>query len=295
MRILHLDAGREMRGGQWQVLRLMEGLAAAGIESTLLAREGAPLFDAARKQGWRVQPLGLTRAVLLARRHDLVHAHDARTHTLAMLLRGRPLVVARRVAFPVGSRWKYGRASAYIAVSEYVKSILIEGGVPAEKIFVVYDGVPSLGQALPPGHRIVTLANAHDPAKGAPLAAEAARIAGVELVPSADLEADLLHASLFVYITHSEGLGSAALLAMSAGVPVIASKTGGLPEVVRHGETGLLVDNDPCAIAAAIRQLVDDPDLAHRMGAEGRRAVMANFTVDHMVRRTIEVYRRVLA
>ena len=40
MRILHLDAGREMRGGQWQVLRLIEGLAAAGVESTLLARRG---------------------------------------------------------------------------------------------------------------------------------------------------------------------------------------------------------------------------------------------------------------
>ena len=63
MRILHLDAGREMRGGQWQVLRLIEGLAAAGVESTLLAREDAPLFTAARKLGWRVQPLGITRAL----------------------------------------------------------------------------------------------------------------------------------------------------------------------------------------------------------------------------------------
>ena len=41
MRILHLDAGREMRGGQWQVLRLIQGLAAAGVESTLLARRHA--------------------------------------------------------------------------------------------------------------------------------------------------------------------------------------------------------------------------------------------------------------
>ena len=53
-----------MRGGQWQVLRLIEGLAAAGVESTLLARQDAPLFAAARKQGWRVEPLGgLTRAL----------------------------------------------------------------------------------------------------------------------------------------------------------------------------------------------------------------------------------------
>src|SRR3954454_18456477 len=144
MRILHLDAGREMRGGQWQVLRLIEGLAAQHVESTLLARKDAPLYVAARKQGWRVEPLGLTSAVRELRSHDLVHAHDARTHTLGTLLRARPLVVARRVAFPVGSRWKYGKARRYIAVSEFVKGVLIEGGVPKAKISVVYDGVPVL-------------------------------------------------------------------------------------------------------------------------------------------------------
>ena len=293
MRILHLDAGREMRGGQWQVLRLIEGLAAAGLESTLLAREGAPLFTAAYKQGWRVQPLSLPRAVMHSRRHDLIHAHDARTHTLGAIVHGPPLVVARRVAFPVGSRWKYGRAAKYIAVSEFVKAVLIAGGVPEEKISVVYDGVPVLEQAQ--GDRILTLANAEDPAKGAPLAAEAAQLAGVELTPSKSLEADILSARLFVYMTYSEGLGSAALLAMSAGVPVIASNVGGLGEAVRHGETGLLVENEPAAIAAAIRQLAGDRELARSMGAAGRRAVMASFTVDHMVRRTMEVYRQVLA
>src|ERR1019366_764425 len=111
MRILHLDAGKEMRGGQWQALRLVEGLAAAGVESTLLARRGGapfeaprprglrvepwgpggtqllarrggPLFEAARQRGLRVEPWGLVRTMLLARRHDLVHAHDGRSHTL---------------------------------------------------------------------------------------------------------------------------------------------------------------------------------------------------------------------
>src|SRR5206468_6279627 len=102
------------------------------------------LYVAGRRQGWRVEPLGLTRAVLELRSHDLVHAHDARTHTMGTLLRGRPLVVARRVAFPVGSKWKYGAARRYIAVSEFVKGVLIAGGVDASKISVVYDGVPVL-------------------------------------------------------------------------------------------------------------------------------------------------------
>jgi len=142
-----------MRGGQWQVLRLIAGLSSAGIESTLLARAEGPLFAAAHKEGWRVEPIGLTRAVRELRGHDLIHAHDARSHTMATLLRSRPLVVARRVAFPVGSRWKYGKARRYIAVSEFVKGVLIEGGVAPGDILVT-DGVDKLQDGTSVTYRI---------------------------------------------------------------------------------------------------------------------------------------------
>jgi len=292
MRVLHLDAGKEMRGGQWQVLRLIEGLRAEGVDSTLLARPASPLFGAAVERGWRVEPLGYVRAAMQAGRHDLVHAHDARSHTIAAVFPGPPLVVARRVAFPIRSRWKYRRANRYIAVSEFVKSVLADGGIREDRISVVYDGVPVLPESG--GSAVLVPANADDPAKGADLAAEAARLAGVEVTASTNLETDLAKAAVFLYVTRSEGLGSAALLAMSAGVAVIASKVGGLAEVVQHGETGLLVENDAAAIAAALRQLAGDPALARRMGEAGRRRVIANFTVDRMVRRTMEVYRQVL-
>src|SRR5262245_26513615 len=140
MRVLHLDSGKEMRGGQWQVLHLLEGLAVSGIETTLLARAGAPLFAAAQKRGWHVQPLSAMQALTVSGGHDLVHAHDARSHTLAAIMGRPPLIVSRRVAFPIRSRWKYNRAARYIAVSECVKSVLIAGGVAAERIEVVYDG-----------------------------------------------------------------------------------------------------------------------------------------------------------
>src|SRR5579871_1240702 len=123
MKILHLEGGREMRGGQWQVLRLIEGLTAAGVECTLLARPAAPLFEMARRNGWRVEPLGLLRTLDLARRHDLVHTHDARSHTLALPARRAPLVVSRRVAFPISAPWKYRRARSFIAVSQHVRSV----------------------------------------------------------------------------------------------------------------------------------------------------------------------------
>ena len=293
MRVLHLDSGREMRGGQWQALRLIEGLAASGVQSTLLARSDAPLFDMARKRGLRVEPVGLTRVALHSRRHNLVHAHDARSHTLAVLAAGAPLVVSRRVAFPLKSLWKYARPRRFLAVSEFVRGVLMAGGITAEKIDVVYDGVPLLEPAA--GDTIVAPANAADPEKGASLAREAARLAGVELLFSTDLERDLRHAGLLVYVTHCEGLGSGVLLAMSAGVPVIASNVGGLREVVRHGESGLLAENTPESIAAAINALRGDPELAHRMGEAARQAVRDRFTVECMVSHTMEVYRRVLA
>lgn len=293
MRILHLDAGREMRGGQWQVLRLIELLAAKGVESTLLARQGFPLFDAARRQGWRVEPIGLTRAVMLARNHDLMHAHDAHSHTLGAIVRGRPLVVSRRVAFAIGtgrvsSRWKYGRATHYIAVSEFVKGVLVDGGVAAEKISVVYDGTPLLEPTIQ-GQDVLALQ------KATTLATEAAALAGVQVKISSDLERDLASARLFVYITHSEGLGSGVLLAMSAGVPVVASRIGGLSEVIEQGVNGLLVENTAAAIAAGIRELWERPELACKLGQAGRRTVKERFTLERMAGQTMEVYRQVLA
>ena len=292
MRILHLDAGREMRGGQWQVLRLLEGLRAAGVESMLLARGGGPLFRMAREHGLHAEPLGFARVLSLARGQDLVHAHDARTHTIAAVAMAKPLVVSRRVAFEIGSAWKYARAQHYIAVSDFVKFVLVRGGIPAEKISVIYDGVPVLGPSQ--GDAIIAPANAGDPRKGSGVALEAALRAGVDLRLSDALERDLREAGMFVYITHSEGLGSGALLAMSAGVPVIASRVGGLPEIIEDGCTGLLVENEAAAIAAAIRRLRGDPELARRIGAAARRRVAENFTVDRMVSRTMEVYSQVL-
>ena len=281
MRILHLDAGREMRGGQWQVLRLVEGLAAAGVESTLLARRDAPLYVAARKHGWRVEPLGVTRALGCLRGHQLIHAHDARSHSLGAFLRGRPLVVSRRVSFPVCSGWKYGRARRYLAVSEFVKKVLMQGGVPEEKISVVYDGVPVL--EVSHGKQVLGLEK------------DSGLLAHMGLKMVSNLEEEIPGAAILVYVTNSEGLGSGALLAMSAAVPVIASNVGGLGEVIRHGENGLLVENDEAAIARAIRILLDNPEQARQIGAAARRTVIERFTVDRMVASTLEAYRRVLA
>jgi hypothetical protein len=293
MLILHLDSGREMRGGQWQVLRLLEGLRRENVDCTLLSPRGSPLWDKARAFDLDVRPLGILAVHQRARQSDLIHAHDARTHTLAAFLGGAPLVVSRRVAFPIRSRWKYRHASRYAAVSQFVKGVLMEGGVPEDKISVVYDGVP-LGELAAGGETVVAPASG-DPRKGTALALESTRRAGVDLLLSRDLESDLAGAGLFLYLTRSEGLGSAILMAMAAGVPVVASNVGGIPEILRHRENGWLAENEPEPIAAAIRELLSDRALARALAARARQTVAEKFSLDQMIHNTIHVYRQVLS
>lgn len=286
MRILHLDSGREMRGGQWQVLRLIRGLRAAGWEPVLRCRSGSPLLERAKAEGFNVDRLGM-----FLPKCDLIHAHDARSHAIAAFSRG-PLVVSRRVAFPIGSRWKsrwkYSRANRFIAVSACVANVLRSGGVPESKIAVVPDGVPLLALTAA-GEKLLIPAQKH-----AALAVEAARVAGLPVCISHDLEADLAKARCMLYVTDGEGLGSGVLMAMSAGVPAIASNVGGLREIITDGENGLLVENSVQAIAAAIRRLVGNRDLARQIATNARLTIETRFSEARMVAGTIEVYQRVL-
>jgi len=295
---LHLDTGREMRGGQWQAFYLVEQLAAAGHRATLLARPGSPLLGRALEKGLDARPLRLREFLKLAPSFDLVHAHDARSHTLASLL-PRPFVVSRRVAFPVrgsaASRWKYSRPSRYIAVSNYVKRMLAGSGIAEDKIDVVYDGIP-----LPPAPRFsarktIVAIDSDDPGKGKSLIEDAARKAQINVLFSKNLTADLNGAALFVYISDSEGLGSAVLLAMAAGVPVLASAVGGLPEIVEAGVTGLLTGNSSEQIADGMLRMMADEALRERLGRSGRARVEQAFTTEHMMRNTVRLYEKVLA
>jgi glycogen(starch) synthase len=76
---------------------------------------------------------------------------------------------------------------------------------------------------------------------------------------------------------------------------VIASRIGGLPEIVRHRENGWLAENDPEPVAAAIRELFTDRELAQRLAARGRQTVAEKFSLDQMIDNTIRLYRQVLS
>lgn len=82
-----------------------------------------------------------------------------------------------------------------------------------------------------------------------------------------------------------EGFGIALVEASACGLPVVAGNSGGIPDAVRDGETGFLVPpEDPEAVAAAVRRVLQDADLARRLGAAGRRAVEVHYNWDRVVR-----------
>jgi N-acetyl-alpha-D-glucosaminyl L-malate synthase BshA len=110
------------------------------------------------------------------------------------------------------------------------------------------------------------------------------------------IEEVLVGADLFLLPSETEAFGLAALEAMACEVPVVASRAGGLPEVVVEGETGYLRPvGDVAGMAAAALGLLEDDELRRRMAAAGRRRAVTVFSQDEIVGRYRAIYERVLA
>ena len=136
-----------------------------------------------------------------------------------------------------------------------------------------------------------------------PLRAELEREVGALALESAvhiagfrdDADAILASADVACLSSREEGMGSVLLDALAFGIPIAATRAGGIPEIVVDGECGLLAEpGDPVALGDAIARLLRDKPLAARLGANARaRAEL--YSVDHMTDGTIDVYERVLA
>lgn len=101
---------------------------------------------------------------------------------------------------------------------------------------------------------------------------------------------------LLVHPAYMEGLGVSLLQASAAGVPIVASRAGGIPEAVRDGVNGLLVPpGDADALAQALHRLLDDAPLRRRLGDGGRRLVAEVFSPEAMVAGNLAVYEELLA
>ena len=360
LKTLHIDGERTWRGGEQQALYLTMGLQRRGHEVTIACQPASPLAERAREAGMEVVEVRMRGeadflAVLALRRlirrggFDIVHMHTSHAHALgcvaaALARRGRT-IVSRRVDFGVaknlisGFKYRHG-VDRFIAISEAIKKVLIDGGVAEQRIAVVHSGIdlkrfedvpPScfredLGFA-PDAPVIGNVAHMADhkgqrylmAAMPAVLAAEPrARLVVVgdgELRGALEAqvqELDIGHAvaftgfrtdvpqwldffDVFVMSSHLEGLCTSVLDALAMRRPVVASAAGGLPEIIRHEETGLLVPpKDPEALAQGILRLLRDRDLGRRLAEAGRRRVEGEFSADSMVAGTLAVYDEVV-
>ncbi len=128
------------------------------------------------------------------------------------------------------------------------------------------------------------------------------------MVPRAEAIQLYSHAALFCCPSVYEPFGIINLEAMACETPVVASAVGGIPDVVRHGETGLLVPVEPAGdghygpadpgafagrLAGAMQSLLDDPDRGREMGRRGREVAAALFGWDRVAARVLDLYRSV--
>jgi glycosyltransferase involved in cell wall biosynthesis len=132
------------------------------------------------------------------------------------------------------------------------------------------------------------------------LEAQARRLGIVDRVRFAGHRNDVLRFyavfDVFVMSSKMEGVGGAMLEAMGMGCPVVTTNAGGMPEVVRDGVNGLVVERcDPVALAEGVLRMLRDSELRHRCAAEGRRTLVERFSTTRLVEGTLAVYREALA
>lgn len=163
MRVLHLNTERTWRGGERQTFWLARELRSRGHESWIACRPGFPLDCAAKAVGLptlpvcpvsEADPLAAWRLYrfLRERRIDLLHAHTGHAvglGALATLGTATPFVATRRVDFPLAgnvlSRWKYSRLDRLAVISNAIRTIVMKGGFPEERIAVVPSGIDATG------------------------------------------------------------------------------------------------------------------------------------------------------
>jgi len=201
-----------------------------------------------------------------------------------------------------------------LGIKPDVPTVVYVGRITRQK------GLPYLLRAartLPEQAQLVLLAGAPDTPE---IAAEVQNLADdlkhhrgnvvwiQEMLPKPDVIQVLTHATVFVCPSVYEPMGIVNLEAMACETAVVATATGGIPEVVADGETGLLVPIEQVAdgtgtpvhpgrfvadFAAAMTELIEDPQRAERMGKAGRRRAVEQFSWSRIAEDTMAVYRSV--
>lgn len=367
LKILHIDTEKGFRGGEQQVVNLMEGLQKpGGFEQAALVRKDQKFGEVLKEKGFQVfetdrsKPLpvvGVGDLQNLAKSFspDIVHAHTGNSHTLAYRAYRKtyPIIVTRRVDFPIKQNFlsqnKYlHKCMHYIAISRAIKEILVAGGVNESKIDVIPSGIDPMrlmkdgefpnsvdrktwrekwnatdetfvfgmvgsyvdhkdplnlihaGSVLKNNHpdidfRIALIGDGKLRETLEQKTKEFHLEENVFLTGwQDDVAAPMSGLDVFVMPSKLEGLCTSLIDAQAVGLPCVATRAGGIPDVITDGENGLLVDKkDPNELAQKMIQLAEDKDLQKKLAAKGRENVQAKFTIESMTEAYAELYRKI--
>jgi len=356
--VLHTEASPGLGGQEVRTLDEARWTVERGWRVLLAGQPDGRLLERARAAGLETAPVGMRTAfdpralaalVRLIRRERVrvVHTHssiDAWLGGMAARLCRVPVVRTRHVSIAIRKglnpvyRWLADRV---ITSGEAIRSMVVEVGVPPERVIAIPAGVnlaafpfgaraPETARALglgspvigsvamfrgSKGHALLLQAFAmvreKRPTAGLLLVGDGIRRAWVEQLAR---EANLADAVVFTGFrpdvpallgtmdcfaqasTRTEGVPQALLQAFAAGVPVVASRIGGIPEVVIDGLTGLLVPSESAeALAAGIARVLDDPETAAQRARAARALVETRHSHVQAIDRLLRVYAELLA
>jgi glycosyltransferase involved in cell wall biosynthesis len=346
MRVLHVETGMHLYGGALQVLYLLKGLAKQDkMENILVCPQSSAIGKAATNHvsGLYAIPMRgdldiffIPRLVGLIKREkpDFIHLHSRRGADvlggLAGKLSGKRCLLTRRVDNPEPRLWaalKYRLYDHIITISQGIKKVLIEEGVPAGKITCVRSAVDINHYSTPCDlawfHKEFAL---EDNILACAVVAQFIERKGhrylLEAIPLIlrdqpharflffgkgpmekvifagfrdDLDRILGCLDLLIHPALMEGLGVSLLQAAAAGVPIVGTRAGGIPEIVRDGVNGYLLPpaDVPSIVEASVRILADR-ELALQLGDGGRKITAEHFSIESMVEGNLNVYREMM-
>jgi glycosyltransferase involved in cell wall biosynthesis len=341
----------------------MGGLVSEGVEVEMAAPRGSEIERRTSGLGVRFHPLSIgggmdvvsawrLRSVVKRGRFDIIHSHASHAHSVSFMACAvlpaseRPFqVVSRRVDFAVAtnsfSGMKYRRgADLYLAISNGVSKVLVDCGIPTEKIRLVPSGIDlakfervgdnayvreefGIAADAPVVGNVAALA----PHKPQSDFIRAARVVADKfpdarflivgegklrsrleaLIRELDLDGTVILTGFredpleimstftcFVLSSYLEGLGTSVMDAQAMGIPVVATDTGGVPDAVEDGVSGLLVPpRDPKELARAIVRMLDEDPLRQRI-AKTALAKSRGYDYRHMVYKTLDAYRELV-
>ncbi len=358
-KILHIDSEFGWRGGQQQAVYLFEGLLKRGFKTKFICQPKSKLsayfkekelpFEEIKMRG-ETDILAAFKISAFCKKYnfDIIHAHSAHSLSIAILtklfFRKIKIIGVRRVDFHlrknIFSKLKYSSAfvSKIVCISEGIKKVLLEDGIPENKLCVIHSGINihkfDKIQKMPDFHKIYQIKDS-DIIIGT-IAALVGHKDYPNLLKAAELVlsqkdnitfvalgsgknekeikefADKLnlknkfiflgyktnvgeilkHFNIFVIASKKEGLGTSILDAQSIGLPVIGTKTGGIPEAVHHNKNGLLVSpQNHSELASAIIKLSDNKKMQKEFSQNAIESVK-EFDVELTIERNIKLYEK---